>query len=517
MFDLFKSPISLSNVLIKNALTKPKSDALVWKNNHWNFSYLNKQVSKLANAFLASGCKKGQFIGCFLPKIPEFVVSFLATIRAGLIYIPLNSNSNTELLKKQLITLHPSWLIIESNLYELISSLLEEIGLHRDIRVLIVSNNFYRIKNVILWKDLFYSASSLNPRVSPNINDIAYINYTSGTTGIPKGAITTNVNIYWNSVSAIHELHLTENDVHLCLFPSHIHPHETIARSIYLGGTIVLSDNSMDNILNNLNEKYVTCIMANQSFYQLLAHHTLARNKKFISLKIAESGGSLTPTNLIKIYKDQFNVQLVPVWGSTETTGIAIAAYDFDFNLPDGLLGKPCIYYRLTVFDNNRMRLKTNQVGELAIRGPGVTKGYYNGVPEDSRCYSKGWYFTQDLVYQDEKGNFYFQSRYNDMIKTGGMKVYPTEIESILLKHPGIIEVAVIGIRSSIRGETIKVVIACNKNMKLTTKEVIDFCKENQLQDYKLPRIIKIVKKLPRYPSGKVNKEKLKQEDNYNV
>jgi long-chain acyl-CoA synthetase len=201
---------------------------------------------------------------------------------------------------------------------------------------------------------------------------------------------------------------------------------------------------------------------------------------------------------------------MVPVWGSTETTGITIAAYDCPEDPKDGLLGNACPFYDLTVINDRKDPAEPGEVGQLVVRGPAVTQGYFGAAAENERKFHHGSYLTGDLVLRDTDNTFYFQSRMNDMIKVAGLKVYPNEIEAVLSLHSKIADVAVIGKPSRVRGEEIHAFIVLRKGEKLRVVDAIQFCR-TKLEDHKLPRQFKFVTSLPRNQSGKIDRAELRR------
>jgi acyl-CoA synthetase (AMP-forming)/AMP-acid ligase II len=230
------------------------------------------------------------------------------------------------------------------------------------------------------------------------------------------------------------------------------------------------------------------------------------------SLRIPESGGMYTSVELIERFSQKLGVSLIPVWGSTETTGIAIA------NRPGrqmlrGSIGRPCTTYEVKIVDEDNNELMPGETGEMIFKGPAVVQGYYD-AKIDNICFRDGWYYSGDLGKTDEKGNFFFVDRKSGMMKVAGLKVYPQEIERVLLDHPDIKEAAVIAVKDRLRGEIPKSFIVARNGKCLSEKEILSFCKE-RLAHYKLPRIIEIRQSLPKTGSGKINKKALQMESVY--
>jgi long-chain acyl-CoA synthetase len=330
-----------------------------------------------------------------------------------------------------------------------------------------------------------------------------YLNFTSGTTGVPKGAVTTHANIYWNTRASIESFHLTSEDIHLCMFPIFTHPHELFARPLSLGGTIVLTDNIYPkSIAKVISNHRVTCLMAISALYEALMRLYGYAPFDLSSLRIAESGGMHTNPTLVQKFKESFGIPISPVWGSTETTGISIAT-PIDRGYKAGSMGTSCPHYEVKIVGEDGEELPPDEIGEMVIRGPAVCSEYFNQPDETKRCMKDGWYFTGDLVKMDSDGYFFFMSRKAGMMKVGGMKVFPIEIEDVLMSHPQIAEAAVFKVQDQTHGEVPKALIVIKEGMELSTAEVRRYCEE-RLAKYKIPRIIEFTPQLPRNPGGKI-------------
>jgi acyl-coenzyme A synthetase/AMP-(fatty) acid ligase len=294
------------------------------------------------------------------------------------------------------------------------------------------------------------------------------------------------------------------------MFAPFAHPHEIFARPLYLGGTMALIDKIYPkSIAETICDHKVSCMMGLAPMYENLLSLLERKTYNLSSLRIPESGGMYTRTDLIKRFEHKIGVPVIPVWGSTETTGIAIANRPGGQILP-GSVGKPCLSYEVSVVDENDRELLSGEIGEMIFKGPGVVKGYYE-IGSDEECFKNGWYYSGDLGMKDLEGNFYFIERKTGMMKVAGLKVYPLEIEKVLLDHPSIKEASVISVKDRLRGEIPKAIIVTANGILLTEKEVLGFCRE-RLPHYKLPRIVEIRESLPKTGSGKINKKVLQME-----
>ena len=204
---------------------------------------------------------------------------------------------------------------------------------------------------------------------------------------------------------------------------------------------------------------------------------------------------------LAQRFKEMFGRSIIPVWGSTETMGIALA--NPDGGKKRGSIGKPCPYYHAKIVGEDREELSSNEIGEMAIKGPAISSGYFGNPEETKKCMNDGWFYTGDLGRRDSEGFFYFIARKNGMMKVAGMKVFPTEVEDVLSTHPGIAEVAVVKAQDRLHGEVPKAVIVLKEGAEIDKAGIRKFSVK-RMSKYKVPRIIEFRTELPKTPGGKV-------------
>lgn len=497
--------MTLVEVLERNAKEIPEKTAIIFHDTRISYRELNQTVNRLANEFIDMGLKKGDTVGLMLPRIPELVISFLASIKAHGIAVPINFELTDKNIKTILQSISPLCLVVHSSFFNLAQQ-----SIPHDLQIpIIVVGDFH--EKCISWNDIVKKGKTGNPGLDSKADDIVYLNYTSGSTGSSKGAVTTNSNVYWNTIASIESLGLRREDVHLCMFAPFAHPHEIFARPLYLGGTMVLIDKKYPKSLAEAIDNYrVTCVMGLAPIYENLLEVLEHRDYDLSSLKIPESGGMYTRPDLIKRFNQRFGVPVIPVWGSTETTGIALANRPGEY-MPQGSVGKPCVSYEVKIVDEDGCELPSEETGEMIFKGPAVVQGYYHDIENSQQSFKGGWYYSGDLGKKDGDGYFSFVERKSGMMKVAGLKVYPQEIERVLMDHPDVKEVAVVSVKDRLRGEVPKAVIVSKGERKLTEKEVLTFCRE-RMAHYKLPRIIEIRESLPKIGSGKVNKRVLQME-----
>lgn len=495
--------MTIVEMLAKNAKLFPEKTAIIYKESRISYQEFYERSNVLANLLVGNGLKKGESVGLLLQKTPEAVVSFLGVATAGGVVFPIDYNQTLADMQFILELTHPSVLIVAEDFQPLLSRLRIPCS---DKKIIVIGK---KLRNqYITWEEIFTKETFDSPDVGIQDSDIVYLNFTSGTTGTPKAAITTHANIYWNTLSSVESLELRHEDIHLCMFPVFGHPHELFARPLFLGGTIVLVDNiSPKSIVRAISDHHVTCMMAVASIYETLIRFRESSSFDFSSLRVPESGGMHVNPTLVRKFAERFRIPILPVWGSTETTGIALAN-SIDGIYKPGSMGKPCPYYEIRIVGEDGKELARNEIGQMAVKGPAVCSGYF-GNPEETEKYMKGgWLLTSDLVKRDSEDYFYFAGRKTGMMKVAGLKVFPTEIENVLSGHPEIAKVAVVKAWDRSHGEVPKAVIVLKECAEINRSDIRKYC-EKRMSKYKVPRVIEFVTELPKTPGGKISYRKL--------
>jgi long-chain acyl-CoA synthetase len=494
--------MTIIEMLEKNARLFPDKTAIIYEDSRISYGKLYERTMLLAGFLVNHGLNKGERVGLLLPKMPESIVSFLGVTAATGIAFPIDYNQPPASIQHVLDITSPSALIVGTQFQSLLSQL--SLPCSEGDIIVVGGETGSPYRN---WGEILAQKTVKPPNIKVHEEDVVYLNFTSGTTGFPKGAITTHSNIHWNTLASVESMKLTHDDIHLCMFPVFAHPHELFARPLYLGGTIVLIDKiSPKTIAKVIADHEVTCMMAVASIYMSLVRSHETNPLSLSSLRIAESGGMHVNSNLSEKFIKHFGIPITAVWGSTETSGIAVANNTADC-LP-GSMGKPCPYYDIKVLGEDGRELEPDQTGEMVIKGPGVCTGYYGNPEETRRHMQDGWFFTGDLVKTDAEGNFYFVGRKTGMMKVAGLKVFPTEIEEVLNSHPKIAEVAVTKAQDRLHGEVPKAVIVLENNARMSKNDIRKHC-EARMSKCKVPRIIEIRTELPKTPGGKISYREL--------
>lgn len=495
------SEATLGQALGAVAVQLPDQPALLGAERQLSWSELDREVNQLAWLLRSVGVLPGDPVGILTEKRPEVVITFLACARIGAVLCPVNFKLHEDRLLDQLQTVGMRTLLAEAKFDGLLAHLAPALP---DPRRIIYVGEPGAIGQT------HHGELEAQPTDPPPFeatpDTVCYLNYTSGTTGRPKGAITTHRQILINALSGIEGFGFDSHDVFLGMFSVFSHPHELFHRSLLVGGAFVVWDTLSPRVVCQIIERFgVSWMMAVPSFYEMMLSHGGPGKHDLSSLRVLEAGGAWVPAETIHELERCYDAYFMPVWGSTETTGVALAMPPGQPRKP-GATGRPAPYYEIRVVDDAGDPVPTDQTGELWVRGPAVTTGYQNRPEESAKHFTDGWYHTQDLVRLDEDGWVHFTGRISEMMKIGGIRVYPLELEQVIGRHPEVREVVVVRHVERLRGEVARAVVATELGSTLNARSLQRYCREH-LAVYQVPRIIEFWAEVPHLPNGKVDKQ----------
>lgn len=328
-----------------------------------------------------------------------------------------------------------------------------------------------------------------------------YINVTSASTGQAKVAPTNHVQLIANTAGVCTTLGLTGDDVHLSLFGVYGHPHELFMRGLYLKGLTVLTEKRFPRDLLTIMENYaVTAVMALPTQLGGLSRLWGRSDEASVCVRIAEAGGMHVSPEFAESFTEKTGVDLIPVWGSTETSGVVLVGDPGRDGFSRIVAG-----YTVEVRDAEGDGVGGEGRGEMWVSGPGVVDRYMGDRPQTEESFVDGWYRTGDM-FTVHGGRMYFLGRRGGLIKAAGVKVYPLEVELAILKHPGVADVCVVGRDHPVRGEMPTAYIVPRPGTELTPAGMREFLR-GLLDDHKIPKLFNFVAGLPRTASGKIDRK----------
>ncbi len=459
-----------------------------------SYSRLRDAAYRMASLLSSAGVAPGDRVAIMLPNMPAFPVAFYGALAAGAIVVPMNP-----LLKSREITYYLS----DSGA----KALLVWHTAAGEAALGAAANGVSVLK--IDEPDAAGLLTGLAPvpaGVERAGDDDAVILYTSGTTGVPKGAELTHAGLTRNaSLTARNLLNAAPDDVVMgCLPLFHVFGLTcALNATIAVGASLTLLPRfDPARALEIVGRDRVTIFEGVPTMYAAMLHDPAGARADTSSLRVCVSGGAAMPAEVMRGFEQAFGCMILEGYGLSETSPVA------SFNHPDrvrkpGSIGTPIQGVEMRVVDNEGAELPVGQIGEIVIRGHNVMKGYWCNPGATAETITGGWLKTGDLARVDEDGYFYIVDRKKDLIIRGGFNLYPREIEEVLYEHPAVAEAAVIGIPDEHLGEEIGAAVKLRPAATATTGELRAFVKD-RIAPYKYPRYVWIEPDLPKGPTGKI-------------
>lgn len=475
----------------------------------WTYSDLHQLSNSYANKLHELGVRKGDRVGILLYNCLEYFGLYFAAAKIGAIAVRLNFRLSSAELEYALNDSQTKILCYHSSFAQQLEPILHQVSVEHYI---CLENNQGMLPG---WSEpwsILESGSKDEVKVNHiKLNDPVMLMYTSGTTGRPKGAIWTHDTTYWFSAIQALKWKFTGQEIGMTTGPLyHVGAMEDIALPIMMmGGTVIITKSQgfeIGRILSVIEHENVThCFLFPFMVYEMLNSPKLDRYQ-LESLKTIYTGGDpLMPWALEQLKSKFPHLGVVQVYGLTEGQPIAAALDPEDAFAKGHTVGKPLPLTEIQIIDDNGIPLGVGEIGEIAIKSPAVSEGYWRKPEETMKTFVNGWCKTGDLGMFDQDGYLSIAGRKKDMIRSGGENIYAAEIEDVLYRHEDVKEVSVIGIPDPKYIEAVCAVIVKREGSNLTEEDVIELCKK-YLASYKKPKEVKFVDKIPRTPSGKVQK-----------
>ena len=511
----------------------PDKAALNFFGTEMTFWELRLQVLRMANALGALGIKKGDRVGIHLPNCPQYPIAYYAVLSLGAIVVNLNPMYTPDELKLIVGTTGLSTLLTFDMVLPHIRALCKTVSIPR----VIVTKVTDYIKGLGVstaasldlekgWHHfsalLDGSTSTKLPRVQVSPEDPALIQFTGGTTGIPKGAVLTHANVVaaafqsflWGSTTSLTP---PERRFVVAVLPYfHVYGNIVVMNWSMLSCStqIQIPRFNIDEVMNILaNFKEITFFPAVPTMITAVINHPRAAELDLAKrLKLLNSGAAPMAVELIEKVRDM-GIYFSEGYGLSESTSLGISNPILGLKKVGSIgIPFPDTDVRLVDVQEGREDVPKGQPGEIIMRSPLIMKEYWNNPQETAGQLKGGWLYTGDIAIEDEDGYLFIVDRKKDMIIAGGFNIYPREIDEVLFQHPKVLEAVSIGIPDPYRGETVKAFIIMKPGEKATEEEIINFCKE-KLAAYKVPKSVEFRDSLPKSAIGKVLRKILRAEE----
>ncbi|MFE5485774.1 long-chain fatty acid--CoA ligase [Streptomyces sp. NPDC056527] len=490
---------NLAAFLVNSAAARRGQLAVRHDDAALTYGELDDASARFATVLHDRGVRPGDRVALTMPNLPLFPVVYYGILRAGGVVVPMNP-----LLKAREV----AYLLRDSGARITVTSPLfaEEVA-----KAAVEVGADCLATEPAAFHDLLTAAEPLSGIVDRAPGDPALILHTSGTTGTPKGAELTHGNLVSNTATTAETLlRVGPDDVLLDALPLFHAFGQTCAlnTSIAAGATLtLLSRFDPQRALEVMLRDGVTVFLGVPTMYSALLHAELPDGFDASRLRLAVSGGAAIPVEVLHGFEQRFGATVLEGYGLSETSPVAA------FNHPDrprkaGSIGMPIRGVEMKLVAEDGSAAGPGEIGEIAIRGENVMKGYVNRPEATAEAVRDGWFHTGDLARVDEEGFYFVVDRKKDLIIRGGYNVYPREIEEVLYEHPAVAEVAVVGVPHDVHGEEVAAVIVRREGADVTAEEIREYVKE-RMAAYKYPRIVTFLAELPKSPTGKILKREI--------
>jgi long-chain acyl-CoA synthetase len=489
---------NLARILTETAAEHGERTAVKLDDLELSYSALDGATAHMAGVLKGKGVQPGDRVGIMLPNVPYFPVVYYGILRAGAVVVPMNVLLKGREVKFYLEDPGAKLVFAWHDFAEAAERGAGEAGTEC---VLVKPGDF---------EQMVGSAEPVTELTERGPEDTAVILYTSGTTGKPKGAELTHANLSRNAKIAVSLFSLDEKAVILGALPLFHSFGQTCGMNagIAAGGTLTLIPRfDPGKALGIIQRDKVNVFEGVPTMYNAMLHHPERDSFDTSSLEVCASGGSAMPVELMRGFEDAFGCKILEGYGLSETSPIA------SFNHPDrerkpGSIGTPIEGVEMKVVDDQGNEVEQGEIGEIAIKGHNIMRGYWNRPEATEESIKDGWFHTGDMAKVDEDGYFFIVDRKKELIIRGGYNVYPREIEEVLYEHPAVQEAAVVGVPDEALGEEVGAAVCLKKGEEVSESDLRDYVK-NEVAAYKYPRKIWFVDELPKGPTGKILKREI--------
>ena len=503
-----------------------------------SYADLDRLTREFAAFLQANGAKRGERIAIMMPNLLQYPVALFGAMRAGMTVVNTNPLYTPRELEHQLNDSGATFIVVVENFAHTLQACLARTPVKTIIvtamgdllgfpKSMIVNFVVRRVKKLVPAFELPSAipfrtalsrgaAASFEPvRLGPD--DIAFLQYTGGTTGVSKGAMLTHRNMVANvmqSTAWLAPVISGPGEVVVTALPLY-HIFALTANCLTfmrLGARNLLITNPRDipSFVKDIAHAGFTCITGVNTLFNALLNHPDFARVDFSRLKVALGGGMAVQRAVAERWKKVTGVPLLEAYGLTETSP-AVCINPLTLTEFNGSIGLPVPGTEVCVQDDDGNILGVGETGELCVRGPQVMAGYWNRPEETARVIRDGWLHTGDIARIDEQGFVYIVDRKKDMIIVSGFNVYPNEIEDVVASHPDVLEVAAIGVPDKHSGEVVKLFVV-RRNDSLTEEDLRNYCRE-RLTAYKVPKRVEFRSELPKTNVGKILRRALREEE----
>ena len=509
--------MNVGMLLTKAARTYPERLAIAYGDYELTYQQANQRINQLANALKGLRIKKGSNVAILLHNCPEFIETLFACFKAGFGTVPINFRLHPKECSFIIDNSEAVAVVLGEDFRDSLYALKEEMP---RVRHYICTTEPW--EGMLSYEVLIKGQSTNFVDIDVERDDLAWLFYTSGTTGSPKGAMLTHHNLLAMTMNFFADMtSLGPEDAILHAAPlshgSGLYSLPNVAKG---AANIILKSKSFDPklVFESIQRRKVTNMFMAPAMIKRLITSPEIDNYDLSSLKCIHYGGAPIYAEDLKASVKKLGATFVQLFGQAESP-MTITYLRKEEHLLEGTeeqmkrltsAGIPRTDLEVKIFDENDQEFPPGKMGEIVVRGEVVMKGYWRNPKATAETLRKGWLHTGDLGIMDDKGYVYILDRAKDMIISGGENIYSRDIEDVILLHPAVHEVAVIGVPDETWGEAVKAIVSLKKGQTATEEEITNFCK-GHLASYKKPKSVEFIDEIPKNPYGKVLKRDLRE------
>lgn len=503
-------------IIRKRAMITPEKTALIYEDDPVSYKELNDKTNQFARFLQEKGLKKGDRISVLLLNCPEFLEVYFAAAKLGLIFVPLNFRLVGPELEYQLNNCGSRLIVFHDSFARNLQSIRPDIQVEED-KYLFVKTGLPDCPDCRDWAVDYNEAIKEMPSEEPKpeepveFDDPLAIMYTSGVTGDPKGAVLSHEQTYFKNFQIMLYTDMRADDIFLSQLPL-FHSGGlfiSLTPTFCRGATFIMRQSfKPEDFVADIEKYRATIVFALTTMWRFVLQSGALDQVDVSGVRMVLGGGERTPLSMLdQLVKKGLYMQ--QGFGQTENSAMMVLPKK-DMQRKKGSIGLPGFFTDIWIQDEAGRKLPPGEIGEIVASGPTVMSGYWNMPEQTAEAIVNGVLHTGDLGYRDEEGFFYIVDRAKDMYRSGGENVYPAEVEKVLIDHPKIANVAIIGVPDEKWGETGMAFIVVEKGEILTKEEILAFL-DGKVARYKFPRHVKFLDELPMTASGKMKKVELKE------
>ncbi|SDQ45095.1 long-chain acyl-CoA synthetase [Virgibacillus subterraneus] len=529
----------LHSFLAATAELYPEKKALHFMGKEITFAEVFSQAKKMAKYMQSLGLEKGDRVAVMLPNCPQAVISYYGALMAGAVVVQTNPLYKERELEYQLNDSGATFIVcldillprvtnVRGNTslkHTIVTGIKDYLPFPKNLIYPFIQKKQYNMvvkveqsEDTHVWQSIIENGDEdYNPIEVNPIEDLALLQYTGGTTGHPKGVMLSHYNLVANVQMSQAWLYKAKpgKETVLGVLPFfHVYGMTTVMNMAIMFGSkmVLLPKFDAEEVLKTIHKQKPTMFPGAPTIYVGLLNHPNLKKYDLSSIEACISGSAPLPTEVQEQFEKVTGGRLVEGYGLTESSPVTHANFVWD-NRVNGSIGVPWPDTDAKIFKVETMEeADVGEVGEVAVKGPQIMKGYWNNQEETDNVLKDGWLFTGDLGYMNEEGYFYIVDRKKDMIIAGGYNIYPREVEEILYEHEAVQEAVVAGIPDPYRGETVKAYVVQKSGYEIEEEELNAHCRKH-LAAFKVPRIYEFRDELPKTAVGKILRRKLVDEE----